>query len=785
MRPTSSEQSLPELAAHQNSQSLSSAPSREPPPVPVPTRLGSSASSPTRTDFEDATSPAWDEENYSEDSSVDGRSNDLVVQDGSKSRSDPAAGTESSTGVESTAGTQAASSAEQSDVPHLSSQQSSQAPKHGVGSTFTAPVPTTEEHVKLSRPPRAENPQEPIQEVDFVDRQQSGTISSHGEILDSHFDGGGPAPTLPPRPTPLHSNDNHARVTNTSLVPSTQPPNNTRNATQRSATYEIKKIIWHDADATSSPRLTPILVQSANGPCPLLALVNALTLSTPVDMESGLVEALRAREQISLGLLLDAVFDELISGRRRQANQELPDVDELYTFLLTLHTGMNVNPRFVPYVKQHQTPTTQNPALPGLFEETRELRLYSTFSIPLIHGWLPARSDVAFHALTRHAHTYEDAQTLMLREDELMAKLSNESMTPEEQALLQDISSIGEFLRVTATQLTLRGLEILTKNMPKGAIAIFFRNDHFSTIYKHPISGNLLQLVTDSGYASNPDVVWESLVDVNGETAEFYSGDFKPLSGNESQDESSGSPQVLRSGSNTIDSEAPRSPNHEQEDRDLALALQLQEEEEEHHRSGLATRRRASQLAQQVIEQTSTTSSLSQRTPFRGDDIRPIRSQQTYASRPIPTPSIDISRPGTIHGTNARPIVPPRRINAPPRPADPEAGIDTPPPSYEHAASLEPYEPPENHPAHANASIAQATANAASSNASSLTGSETASGTTSSSYSSIGAGQGRGRRPANPQAGVFLGPGYSTSLAGRRQYSGGHLQRDDRECSIM
>ena len=79
--------------------------------------------------------------------------------------------------------------------------------------------------------------------------------------------------------------------------------------------------------------------------------------------------------------------------------QELPDVTELYSFLLALHTGMNVNPRFVTPVSTprgsldgrptslinvHPMHRAQRKA--GVFEETKEMRMYSTFNIPLIHG---------------------------------------------------------------------------------------------------------------------------------------------------------------------------------------------------------------------------------------------------------------------------------------------------------------------------------------------------------------------------------------------------------------
>ncbi|TVY31722.1 Ubiquitin carboxyl-terminal hydrolase [Lachnellula subtilissima] len=476
--------------------------------------------------------------------------------------------------------------------------------------------------------------------------QQSGIVTADGtETHVSELE----APTLPPRisqeqppaqpPPPIITTQGPS--SSSALDPGT-PGSAVR--TQKRETYEIKKITWHDVTAEKNPRVSPILVQNANGPCPLLALVNALSLSTPANVETALVEALRSREQVSLGLLLDVVFDELMSGRRGDAAQELPDVSDLYKFLLTLHTGMNVNPRFLPAAASqspndprnsmsHVHPSEREVSIPGTFEDTREMKLYSTFSIPLIHGWLPKRDSPAHIALSRSAKSYEDAQNLMFREEELEDKMDREGLSFEEQATLEDIATIKAFFSSNATQLTPSGLEIITSSLAPGAVAILFRNDHFSTLYRHPDTLQLLQLVTDMGYAGHEEVVWESLIDVTGENAEFFSGDFRlvggaPATPSQSNTHESGSgwttvagrqkgseqipnpPQQLStpsSSSNHYEPAPPQSPNTEQEDHDLALALQLQEEEEERHRSEVAQRRqdaeRDARLSQQYIEQ--------------------------------------------------------------------------------------------------------------------------------------------------------------------------------------
>jgi hypothetical protein len=491
---------------------------------------------------------------------------------------------------------------------------------------------------------------------------------------------------------------------------------------QRNEHYSIKHINWKDQSNNSCMRRSPILMQNANGPCPLLALVNALVLSTPPDLGTALVETLQTREQVSLGLLLDAVFDELMSGRRGDSAHELPDVSELYSFLLALHTGMNVNPRFITPVhaprgsldghspdlnQTHPMHRAQSKA--GAFEETKEMRLYSTFSIPLIHGWVPQQNTSAYAAFERCAQSFEDAQNIQSLEFELEDKLRADGLSEQEQLTLQDIQTIKSFLANWPTQLTDFGLQTMSRTLKSGQIAILFRNDHFSTVYKEPTFGGLMTLVTDAGYGSHDEIVWESLVDVNGAASELFSGDFRVVSHSQdtsrlNQGNSAGGEQGWqtiqgRNNNNPAghdrqldvrandaptelapplpgprptshleipdDHNPPRS-NSEQEDHDLALALQLQEEEEDRQRQSEQQRLREQELSEQYIS--------------RQEEGRP--------------PAIPPRRGGSAAGTgrgggtnsatpNARPPV--NRPSTNPS-ADPTA-----PPSYEEYASDRPY----------------------------------------------------------------------------------------------
>ena len=91
------------------------------------------------------------------------------------------------------------------------------------------------------------------------------------------------------------------------------------------------------------------------------------------------------------------------------------------------------------------------------------------------------------------------------------------------------------FLTTSATQLTPWGLEVITKAVRPGSVSILFRNDHFSTLYRHPQTQKLFTLVTDAGYYTHDEVVWESLADVRGERTEFFSGDFFQVLANAQQ----------------------------------------------------------------------------------------------------------------------------------------------------------------------------------------------------------------------------------------------------------
>ncbi|TGZ76996.1 hypothetical protein EX30DRAFT_222919 [Ascodesmis nigricans] len=362
-------------------------------------------------------------------------------------------------------------------------------------------------------------------------------------------------PQIPPsserRPSPI-SQPPPPTTTTTPPLPVRPPPTDPTHSL-----YQIKHAtILHPSSPT--PLRIPILLQNANGPCPLLALINALILTTP-SSPSPLYTTLSRLEQISLPLLLSTTIEYLLSFPPPDETP-IPDISLLYNFLLTLHSGMNVNPCFLP-----ESLSSSAPSSPGGFQPTPELQLYSVFGIPLIHTWLPAPPPSSptelISALNRSACTYDDLMTLLAREDALIARLTggeDVDATEEEKGVLRDAEVVRRWVVETGSQMTQWGVGVLGKWLSArnastaneggggGRVAILFRNDHFATVvgwgsrYQHHLGGEVSGqqqeggvwlLVTDAGYASMPEIVWERVVDVRGCHNGLFSGDFRPVGG--------------------------------------------------------------------------------------------------------------------------------------------------------------------------------------------------------------------------------------------------------------
>jgi len=94
----------------------------------------------------------------------------------------------------------------------------------------------------------------------------------------------------------------------------------------------------------------------------------------------------------------------------------------------------------------------------------------------------------------------------------------------EAATLMSNATMLRSWLDCNATQLTFAGLAQILARMTDMELAVLYRNNHFSTVFKH--RGQLYQLLTDEGYL-DLDICWEGLDDVTGNT-QYYMDDFKP-----------------------------------------------------------------------------------------------------------------------------------------------------------------------------------------------------------------------------------------------------------------
>ncbi len=172
------------------------------------------------------------------------------------------------------------------------------------------------------------------------------------------------------------------------------------------------------------------------------------------------------------------------------------NVSDAVERLPKLLTGIDVNVKFDGVKK---------------FEYTSELIIFDLFNISLYHGWLV---DPQFVEVVRAVVGLSYNQLV----EKIIANTPSEDPEKSRESLLAQ-----EFLEDSASQLTYHGLCEVNSAMKEDELAIFFRNNHFSTIYKR--KNELFLLVTDQGFIKEPTVVWETLAGIDG-ACHFVDGEF-------------------------------------------------------------------------------------------------------------------------------------------------------------------------------------------------------------------------------------------------------------------
>ncbi|NWX19799.1 MINY1 hydrolase, partial [Aegotheles bennettii] len=280
--------------------------------------------------------------------------------------------------------------------------------------------------------------------------------------------------------------------------------------------YSVKWISWKG-------ERTPVVTQSENGPCPLLAIMNILLLQWKATSRCFQVKLPPQKEVITAEELMAHLGDCILSTQPREPSEGLQlnfqqNINDSMTVLPKLATGLDVNVRFTGVSD---------------FEYTPECIVFDLLNVPLYHGWLvdpqspevvQAVGKLSYNQLVEKIITCKQASDSSLvsegegprwgsRGGSLVPwPCSHPAVIPPPLGLVAE-----QFLESTASQLTFHGLCELTAAVKEGELSVFFRNNHFSTMTKH--KGHLYLLVTDQGFLQEEGVVWESLHSVDGDSS--------------------------------------------------------------------------------------------------------------------------------------------------------------------------------------------------------------------------------------------------------------------------
>ncbi|XP_075580458.1 ubiquitin carboxyl-terminal hydrolase MINDY-1 isoform X2 [Pelecanus crispus] len=298
-------------------------------------------------------------------------------------------------------------------------------------------------------------------------------------------------------------------------------------------------------------------MQSENGPCPLLAIMNILFLQWKVKLPPQ-------KEVVTAEELMAHLGDCILSTQPREPSEGLQlnfqqNINDTMTVLPKLSTGLDVNVRFTGVSD---------------FEYTPECIVFDLLNVPLYHGWLvDPQSPEVVQAVGKLSYN-------QLVEKIITCKQASDSSLVSEGLVAE------QFLESTASQLTYHGLCELTAAVREGELSVFFRNNHFSTMIKH--KGHLYLLVTDQGFLQEERVVWESLHNVDGDSC-FCDTDFH-LSHAPGKEGAAAAPPDHRLQQRQVDQDYMIALSLQQQQgqdlsalSDLELARQLQQEEYHHH----------------------------------------------------------------------------------------------------------------------------------------------------------------------------------------------------------
>lgn len=260
--------------------------------------------------------------------------------------------------------------------------------------------------------------------------------------------------------------------------------------------FRLKKISFFHREVM-------IICQNENGPCPLIGIANVLLLRGDMSFSSDW-------SSISLDNLVEQVANQVFAFFEKSSHRLSPEnMTAILNVLPNLAEGLDVNVSFNGVDKM---------------EYTEQIALFDALNIPLLHGWIYDPFDretvETIGSLSYNHLVYIQVEYRSLV-DKIQSKLRytsqediSASTTEAERKLLREGRIVDRFMKQSASQLTDQGLLKLHDFLQDRQLFVFFRNNHFSTVFY--FQQQLFVLVTDFGYQDQPHVIWELLESVSG-----------------------------------------------------------------------------------------------------------------------------------------------------------------------------------------------------------------------------------------------------------------------------
>ncbi|OWB70051.1 hypothetical protein B5S33_g5608 [[Candida] boidinii] len=501
--------------------------------------------------------------------------------------------------------------------------------------------------------------------------------------------------------TVVTNSKNKQKKKNYKVIGSIHPKNNKNNEN------EILKIDFDDgaygADNDDDEEVKALILSENDDsdPIEIIAAKEKAKADLIDCIKTNLVSLreLLLKKHVSFDSILNCLINILMNineSKSKSTSTPIANISEIIDILPTLNSGLNINLEF------------NNQIIDDFDYETVVInKLLDIFDIQIYHGFKPNLTSDIEREIFNKFNTFDRCQDFLIQtidDVELKFGMNLESISEEylqkfldegvqgvlagdlgnndtqqtiennyedstnitEEELKDDIRTfqvIKRFLSENPTQLTNQGLNDLkndTNILRNNSISIFFRNDHFNTIFKK--DDNIYLLVNDLGFLNTTDIVWQSINSLDGSTDDMLNGYFEP-----SQYKGKIEKEVVRKSANDnrnrvnladfADGAFNGSGSGGGDDDEL-LAAQLQEEEDErsamdlsksYHQSGYSDM--SSTLGKSRYRSSAGNSITTRVRPRQHHGAPPPVTEREYSPHPM-FPSQPLEYP--LHGGRSR-----------------------------------------------------------------------------------------------------------------------------------